>query len=159
MTNLYHRDLLTDVKAANVIEIIDQAIAWLESTHTIKDEFRRALRARLDLRKAFLSATNLEKGVGTAERPDSWSLCSQMLRTIDLTTTPGVSVVSAFSPKIQRRLASTVPPRPIVNISFDDAHTFFIRTCVCAREAFGILSCSGASHTIVGLRCIALSYE
>lgn len=149
MTNLYHRDLLMEVKATDILEIIDQAVAWLDFTHTVKDEVRSALRARLDLRRAFLSATNLEVGIGNAERPDSWSVCSRLLRTICLTTTPGVSVVSAFSPKIQRRLASTVPPRPIVNISFDDAHAFFVRTCVCAREAFGILSCSGASHIIV----------
>jgi len=149
VTNLYHRDLLTDVKATHIVEIIDQAVVWLDSTYIIKDELRSALRARLDLRKAFLSATNLEVGIGNAERPDSWSVCSRLLRTISPATTPGVSVVSAFSPKIQRRLASTVPPRPIVNISFDDAHSFFVRTCVCTREAFGILSCSGASNIIV----------
>lgn len=149
MTNLYHRNLLTDVEATEIVETIDQAMAWLDSAHTIKDEIRTALRARLDLRKAFLLATNLEEGISNAERPESWSLCSQMLSKTCLITTPGVSVVSAFSPKIQRRLASTVPPRPIVNISFDDAHTFFVRTCVCAREAFGILSCSGASHILV----------
>lgn len=149
MTNLYHRNLLTDVKAADIMKVIDEAVAWLDFTSTIKDESRSALRARLDLRKAFLSATNLEVGVGDAKRPESWSLCSQMLSTSCLTTSPGISVLSAFSPKIQRRLASTVPPRPIVNISFEDAHTFFIRTCVCAREAFRILSCSGASNIIV----------
>lgn len=149
MTNLYHRDLLTDVEVIDVVETIDQAMAWLDSTHTIKDKSRSALRARLDLRKAFLLATNLDEGIKNAERPDSWSLCSQMLSTACLTITPGVSVMSAFSPKIQRRLASTVPPRPIVNISFDDAHTFFARTCADAREAFGILSCSGASSILV----------
>lgn len=149
MTNLYHRDLLTDVKATHIVEIIDQAVVWLDFTYIIKDELRSALRARLDLRKAFLSATNLEVGIGNAERRDSWSVCSRLLRTISPATTPGVSVVSAFSPKIQRRLASTVPPRPIVNISFDDAHSFFVRTCVCTREAFGILNCSGASNIIV----------
>lgn len=151
MSNLYHRELLTDINATKVVETIDQAIVWLDSSHTTVDDLRNALRARLNIRKALLSATDFEEGLGDFRRPDSWTLCFQMMHTLRSTANLGVSVASAFSPKIQRRLASTVPPRPVVNIAFDDACAFLERTCIYAWEGFGILRCSGASHLIVWL--------
>ena len=151
MTNLYHRDLLTDTKAADISDIIDRAIEWLDSAPSIQEVCRIALRTRLDFRKALLSAVNSEEGHGNASRPESWAACIQLMPAVRRTNVLSGPVESAFSSKIQRRLASSVPPRPVVNISFDDADAFFVRTCVNAQEAFGVLRWSGASHIMV--RC------
>jgi hypothetical protein len=51
----------------------------------------------------------------------------------------GISVPEAFSTKIQRRLASTMPPRPIVQLSFEEAYTHFKRLFVDGQEVADVL--------------------
>lgn len=56
----------------------------------------------------------------------------------------GESVESAFSTKLQRRLASTVPPRPMVTVSMDAAWSFWARMVDDCRDVFStqIATCS-----------------
>jgi hypothetical protein len=49
------------------------------------------------------------------------------------------SVPESFSPKIQRRLASTVPPKPMVELSFSDAYTKMAQMCRDCEEAARIV--------------------
>ena len=149
VTNLYHRDLLTDVDPTAIIDLLNQALEWLESVPELEESCRTALRTRLRVRRAFLSAVDYETCFSSVARPDLWKECVQLIATIRDTNDLGVSVQSAFSSKIQRRLASSVPPRPIVNIDFKDAYAFFVHTCTSAREAFAILQCSRAFHIMV----------
>ena len=107
------------------------------------------MRARLNIRKALLSAVYTEDGVVNASRLESWKLCSGAQLKVVQTNILGVPVESAFSAKIQRRLASSVPPRPVVDITFEDAHAFLSRICLRGQEAFEVLKCGDASHTLV----------
>ena len=149
MTNLYHRDLLTNVDPPAIIDLLNQALEWLESVPALEEGCRGALRTRLRVRRAFLSAVDYETCSSSVSRPDLWKECVPLIATIRDTNDLGVSVQSAFSPKIQRRLASSVPPRPIVNIDFKDAYAFFVHTCTSAQEAFAILQCSRPFHIMV----------
>ena len=59
-------------------------------------------------------------------------------------------VEASFSIKIQRRLASTVPPRPIVNISFDEAIEQLTGLCQNGKDAYRILDYHGGDNLMVG---------
>jgi N-alpha-acetyltransferase 35, NatC auxiliary subunit len=50
-------------------------------------------------------------------------------------------VSESFSAKIQRRLASTVPPKPMVELSFDDAFEKMTQMCKDCQEAVRIVDC------------------
>jgi hypothetical protein len=81
-----------------------------------------ALRSRLQLRRIFLDATQCTefiKNPDTAREP--WRAASDILPRIKATHTLGKAVEEAFSAKLQMKLASTMPPRPIVELGFDDA--------------------------------------
>jgi hypothetical protein len=62
------------------------------------------------------------------------------------TVAHGTPVPEAFSLKIQRRLASTVPPRPIVHISPEDALAHLKRLCQDAIDMQQMLDYKGPSN-------------
>ena len=65
----------------------------------------------------------------------SWSPVLSGMTGIKATHQLGKSVPGAFSTKMQRRLASTVPPRPIVEFDFKDALELLEYICVDCEEA------------------------
>ena len=129
--------------------ILDEAIAWLESTPSIRETPKAALLNRLRFRKAFIVALDFEKGATNAERPSAWQQCCDLLPEVLKTRSLGTTVRESFSAKIQRRLASSVPPRPVVNISFEDAYSFLALLCTHGSEAYNILRYGGPSCTMV----------
>lgn len=54
------------------------------------------------------------------------------------THSSGRAIESAFSTKLQRRLASTVPPRPMVTVSMDTAWSFWKRTIEDCENVFSV---------------------
>lgn len=52
----------------------------------------------------------------------------------------GKPVPEAFSAKLQRKLASTMPPRPIVQTSFEDAFANLTRMISDGIEVVGVLN-------------------
>jgi hypothetical protein len=85
----------------------------------INDALRSAIVARLDFRKDFLRALDLDLPLDQISY--SWPPVLKGLQTLKSTHELGQVVPGAFSTKMQRRLASTVPPRPIVELDFADA--------------------------------------
>ena len=79
----------------------------------------KAIRSRLELRKDFLRALDLDLPLDQISY--SWSPVLKGIDALKNTHQLGKAVTGAFSPKMQRRLASTVPPRPIVELDFKDA--------------------------------------
>ena len=148
VTNLYHRVLLTDFTVADIMDKVHQAIHWLDSTSSIEEVYRSAVRKRLKFREAMLLAVDLDDGIDE-RRADAWKSCLQILPIMQQTGNLGTPVDAAFSAKIQRRLASSVPPRPVVQISFDAAHSFLRRICASAHEAFNLLRCNNATSAMV----------
>lgn len=148
MTNLYHRLLLTDFTVTDIMERVHQAIHWLDSASSIEEVYRNAVRKRLKFREAMLLAVNLDDDI-KEKRREAWKTCLQILPIMQQTGNLGTPVDAAFSAKIQRRLASSVPPRPVVQISFDAAHAFLRRICINAHEAFSLLRCDNATSAMV----------
>ena len=129
--------------------MLDKAVDWLEATPTINKGLDTALLSRLRFRKALLVALDFEQGITDADRANAWERCADILPKLLETKDLGTAVEDAFSGKIQRRLASSVPPRPVVHISFEEAHAFLERLCVHGQEAYGILRYSAPSSAMV----------
>jgi hypothetical protein len=99
----------------------------------IYEGFRKAIITRLEFRKDFLTALDLDCPLEQLDR--YWSPILYSLPSINATQQLGKSVPGSFSTKIQRRLASTVPPRPIVELEFKDAFAKLQQLCLDCEEA------------------------
>ncbi|MCJ1483161.1 hypothetical protein MMC06_003328 [Schaereria dolodes] len=147
VTNLYNRKLLTDFPVLDIERLLDKAIKWVGyQTESISEELRIALDTRLCLRKRFLHAVALDIEVVNERDTAYWKQCFELLPYLYQSRSLGVPIESSFSAKVQRRLASTVPPRPIVDISFDDAHAHLKRLCLDGTEVVRILDYHGGSN-------------
>ena len=137
-TNTYGRDLLPDISLTDLqdylqstLEVIEKECPELERT-----KLWIGIRSRLLLRSLFHNTMNLDE-VAPSEY---WQTLSSLLPLLKETNPLGTSVPSAFSPKIQRRLASTVPPRPMVELSFENAYDTLSYLCSDCSEATRIIN-------------------
>lgn len=124
VTNTYHRSLLDDIDRDEIRDEIMAARRLLHNfRHKISDEMADALGFRLELRAAFLRAIELSE---LRSNPESlslpWSQMKAVWEPINKSRHLGTPVPEAFSTKIQRKLASTMPPRPIVQPSFEETY-------------------------------------
>ena len=142
--SLYNRSLLFSVDIGQVSKLLNEAMLFV-----VKDlpknqaPLMTALIARLELRKNLLRALDFE-GVMDVARADVWSGCSKELLTLQETHDLGVSVPECFSVKLQRKFASTTPPRPIKEITFAEAYELLSRICLNAEQTYGVLEYHGA---------------
>lgn len=97
------------------------------------EAFRSAILSRLEFRKSFLQALDLDLSLGQVSH--TWPRIVQSLSKLKATHQLGQVVPGAFSTKMQRRLASTVPPRPIVELDFKDAMQKLEQLCTDSAEA------------------------
>ncbi|KAK3990525.1 putative MAK10 subunit [Cladorrhinum sp. PSN332] len=127
VTNTYNRSLLDDIDAD---EIRDEIMAARKVVHGLRhhitDEVSWALGFRLELRTAFLRVIELAE---LRSDPDSlslaWSQMQAVWEAVEKSRHFGTPVSDAFSTKIQRQLASTMPPRPIVELSAKETYKHF----------------------------------
>lgn len=153
--SLYHRKLLDDFELADISTKIEDAMRYVaievESMGVI---IRDALLNRLQLRRKLLSAVQHD-GVLDQQRARLWEECLELIPMLSQTNNLGVASEDSFGIKIQRKLASSVPPRPIVKISFDDALTILKGICKDGRDSYRILDC----RTGTGLMTFVMTYQ
>ncbi|RMZ72803.1 amino-acid n-acetyltransferase subunit mak10 [Pyrenophora seminiperda CCB06] len=119
-THTYNRVLFVSMPMDVFLRELDAAVETLEDPDlNIDDALRKAINSRLELRKNFLRALDLDLPLDQISH--SWPPILQGIDALKNTHQLGKAVTGAFSPKMQRRLASTVPPRPIVELDFKDA--------------------------------------
>lgn len=82
---------------------------------------------RLVFRRNFLSFLNMDTAVIELKSTESILASRHQIDLLENSMAIGKPVEEAFSLKIQRRLASTVPPRPIIKISLESAITYLKR--------------------------------
>ncbi|KAJ4004470.1 N-alpha-acetyltransferase, non-catalitic subunit [Fusarium irregulare] len=141
VTNTYHRTLLAEIQPEDIQKSIQEARSLLGTLNEISDDLREALDQRLQLRSCFLDATECPKHVkepDVARKP--WLQCLDLLPAIKSSHELGRSVDEAFSAKLQRKLASTMPPRPIVQLKFDDAFEHLSRLFKDGAELIDVLN-------------------
>ncbi|KAI1381094.1 Mak10-domain-containing protein [Hypoxylon crocopeplum] len=129
VTNTYDRNLLFDIPVGPINALLQKARDNLRTASDVTKDISAALDLRLELRIAFLRAIDLS-GLRKAN-PDSlkmpWVQMSGLLEHIKKQHPLGKPVPDAFSTKLQRQLASTMPPRPMVQPSFDECYGHFQR--------------------------------
>ncbi|CEJ61189.1 Putative Amino-acid N-acetyltransferase subunit Mak10 [Penicillium brasilianum] len=146
VTQLYNRHLLSSFDSSHFYRLLDQAITWIESQEGINEKLRDAIRSRLQLRWEFLAAVDQDLELLDTGSTDSFESCLNLLKPVTETFPLGKAVPEAFSLKLQRKLASTVPPRPIVHIKQEDALAHMKRLCQDAIDMQQILKYRGPSN-------------
>ncbi|KAJ4271653.1 N-alpha-acetyltransferase, non-catalitic subunit [Fusarium torreyae] len=141
VTNTYSRTLLAEIHPPAIQQTIQEARDLLSTlSNEISDEIREALDQRLQLRSYFLEATECPKHMrepDLARKP--WLEALKILPGIKSSHALGRPVDDAFSAKLQRKLASTMPPRPIVQSKFDDAFDHLSRLFKDGAELIDVL--------------------
>ena len=143
MTNLYHRELLPKCPTEHLEGLLDEALAWIAGqSGKLSMPVMEALQTRLYFRKSFLQSLNADYEVNHKKKDNPpWGSCANFLPALLSSHNVGIRVSEAFSIKIQRRLASTVPPRPIVNISFKDTYDYLSKLSKDGQDVQSILKC------------------
>lgn len=141
VTNTYHRFMLQNIDDSKIQQLVHDA---LERLHAVQSQFPpifiQALESRLRFRNIFLETImNRMRNTPKTSRT-SWLKMERILFSIRESHPLAKPVPSAFSAKIQQHLASTVPPRPIVDLDFDDAYEHFCRLIKDSIEALDILN-------------------
>ncbi|KAJ5676164.1 hypothetical protein N7462_009061 [Penicillium macrosclerotiorum] len=145
VTQLYNRNLLSIFDSSNFYRLLDQAVDWVDAEEGIDQRVREAIRCRLLLRREFLSSLDQDLEVLDTRSSDNFVSCLSYLEALTASVSLGKAVPEAFSLKIQRKLASTVPPRPIVHIGHDDALAHLKRLCQDAMDMQQMLDYRGPS--------------
>ena len=121
--NTYNRTLLDNIPFEAVQEVLAEAKLCVSSlAGSISENMSDALLSRLELREAILrTAESPQHKRDAAKARAPWRDGLEILPRVKETHRLGKSVDDAFSTKMQRKLASTMPPRPIVELAFVDA--------------------------------------
>lgn len=118
----------------------------MDEEKNMDKELKDAIRCRLLFRYEFLAALDQDLDILETRATDSFAACLSHLHELEKSHSLGQSVPEAFSLKIQRKLASTVPPRPIVHISHGDALIHLKRLCQDAIDMLQILDYRGPTN-------------
>ncbi|KAJ5861262.1 uncharacterized protein N7529_008572 [Penicillium soppii] len=146
VSQLYNRNLLSAFDISHFHHLLDQATAWLAETADIDEKLKDAIRCRLVFRHEFLSALDQDLEILENRSTQNFESCVSQLGPLTESVSLGKPVPEAFSLKIQRKLASTVPPRPMVQITSDDALAHLKRLCQDAIDMQQMLDYRGPSN-------------
>jgi hypothetical protein len=92
-------------------------------------EVKDALICRLKFRAKFLATAEMAQSRTSPELKQLWIDLLAFPPTLESSAHLGKPCPSAFSVKVQRKLASTVPPRPIVQVSQEAAFDHLKNMC------------------------------
>ncbi|KAK3320708.1 Mak10 subunit, NatC N-terminal acetyltransferase-domain-containing protein [Cercophora scortea] len=150
VTNTYHRSLLDNIDRDLIRDELMTARSILHNIRrTISEEMAQALSFRLELRTAFLRAIELSD---LRSNPESlslpWSQMKAVWEPISKSHRLGTPVPEAFSTKIQRKLASTMPPRPIVHLSFEETYEHFRKLFADGIDVLKVLNYSDSQSLL-----------
>ncbi|CAG8947808.1 unnamed protein product [Penicillium salamii] len=146
VSHLYNRNLLSAFDMSHFHRLLDQATAWLAEQTDIDQKLKDAIRCRLAFRHQFLSALDQDLEVLETRSTVNFESCLSELVPLKESVPLGKPMPEAFSLKIQRKLASTVPPRPMVNLSSEDALAHLERLCKDAIDMQQMLDYTGPSN-------------
>jgi len=139
VTHTFHRSLLEGIEHEAIVEFLDETITLLADTEDIEPLIKKSLECRLKFRLHFLRTVEAADS-RTSESPKQlWLELLAFIPDLKSSLPFGKSFPSSFSVKIQRKLASTVPPRPIVEVSQEAAFEHLERLCLDASVAVEVL--------------------
>ncbi|RMD43227.1 hypothetical protein DV735_g1954, partial [Chaetothyriales sp. CBS 134920] len=143
-TQLYNREMLRRFSSADVVAEIEKTLVDLESMPWQK-ELVAAVRKRMTFRVDLLNLL-LDNAASPPRQPQSPAEeAGRLLADVEHTVSLGSELRGAFSTKIQRRLASSVPPRPMIAVDVSDALAFMRQLLQDTSAAFELFSVSSPS--------------
>ncbi|PMD26532.1 amino-acid N-acetyltransferas-like protein subunit Mak10 [Hyaloscypha hepaticicola] len=129
VTHTFNRSLLENIDHESILKLLEETEELLSSTQEMGYDLKKALMCRLRFRAQFLKIAEMADARTPTNIKDLWTDLLAALPDIRSSTHLGRAVPSSFSTKIQRKLASTVPPRPIVEVSQEAAFDHLERLC------------------------------
>ncbi|APA05992.1 hypothetical protein sscle_01g007620 [Sclerotinia sclerotiorum 1980 UF-70] len=146
-THTFHRNLLEGIEHSEILGFLKETMELVLRTDNIPDDIKEALKVRLSFRHAFLEAVD----IADSRSPDAkvfWRETLSFIPELRLSSKLAKSVPQSFSVKLQRKLASTVPPRPIVVVGQENAYEHLERMCKDGENAVDILDYAD-SHSLM----------
>ena len=122
----YGLDFLPFMERKAVIDLLEGGLAWLcrqEQTSIVSQ-----LALRLEIRLAFYGF--LERSNNMQQNESLGKIIQEKLTRIVPAVTNSDELSEIFNTRIQRTLASTTPPRPLMSISIIEAFSQFKRMCI-----------------------------
>ncbi|CZR53954.1 probable MAK10 Glucose-repressible protein [Phialocephala subalpina] len=140
VTHTFNRSLLEGIEHNDIFQFLDETTKLLAESETLPLDIKRALDCRLQFRAQFLNTVELADSRTSDSLVKQWTTLGDFLPYLNSSSKLGKSVPTSFSVKIQRKLASTVPPRPIVQVSQEAAFDHLERLCRDAAVAVEVLT-------------------
>ena len=129
VTHTFNRNLLENISHDSVQQLLEDTVEQLLQSRDMPPEFRDALIHRLRFRSTFLKTVETADSRTSTDAKSLWTETLAIIPTIRSTAKLGKPFPTSFSAKLQRKLASTVPPRPIIQLSQDSAFDHLERLC------------------------------
>lgn len=154
---LYNRSLLSEFEIEPVQKVLDAAVDYLQKLEEdgISIAVRDALIDRLWLRNHFLDALSKDMEAAFAQDREPFKACLALIAPVEKSVAYGKPIPESFTLKIQRKLASTIPPRPMVTIDIKAAIDHLKRLFQDAIDMHEILVYSSPSDLRVCMAPIA----
>lgn len=138
VTNTFHRSLLDEISTYDIQQVVTETLLVVQNSKDFSPDLLESLCLRLKFRRAYLDAVST-----ASERSNDTTFWQEMLDCLprlEATVSLGLPVAASFSTKLQRKLASTVPPRPMVEIDQKKAYKHLERLCYDGKRLMDILN-------------------
>lgn len=124
-----------------------ETVELVLQAQSMPEDMKEALSTRLNFRQAFLKTVDTVES-RSQDTKESWRETHSFIS--DLTSSGKLAkpFPQSFSVKLQRKLASTVPPRPIVVVGQESAYEHLERMCKDGEIAVDILDYTD-SHSLM----------
>jgi hypothetical protein len=129
VTHTYNRSLLDKIEDEPIHKCLEEAREALRSSDRGSLQVREVLCRRLEFRAAFLKTVSIANQRNSPYLKSSWDNLLALLPSFADEKELSKPVPDSFSAKLQRKLASTVPPRPVVTIPLETAYDHLLRLC------------------------------
>ncbi|CAF9903267.1 MAG: hypothetical protein GOMPHAMPRED_000162 [Gomphillus americanus] len=148
-TQLYNRPLLTVFPSEQISLLAVKLLETLDTDTSIPQVQREAIISRLKVQYCFLDAVqDTLESILEAGKP-LWEKLLDQLQPVQDSHKLGKSIPGTISSKLQRRIASSVPPRPVVELSFPSAIEFMKRLCKNGSLLGEITKCDDLSALVM----------
>lgn len=147
VSQTYGIPLLQNIEKSDVLGLLESAMKWIqENSSVMSSDTCRALQNRLMLRKSLLEDFARSPDCYHGSIVPHWNTSLELIAEVEKDHFLGKPVDEAWSMSVQRKLASSVPPRPLVEKSFSEAINTVRQLCTEINSALKLLTCKGASN-------------
>lgn len=154
MTHTFNRNLLENIRHDLILQFINETSDLVSRSHTIAPALKKALQSRLRFRAQFLTVVDVAELRTSIETKSEWTELLSYLPDLRESAHLGKRVPLSFSIKLQRNLASTVPPRPVVEVSQEDAFDHLEKLCKDGCAVVDVLDYHDSHSLLVCPLCV-----